>query len=78
MPGRPWGRPGAGPSMGVLWLGLMVIWLAALLVGAWGVWPHVERLVVTADLIIALAWLVIGGAAWVMALRLGIQRYWRR
>ena len=32
----------------------------------------------TADLIIGVVWLVIGSAAWIMALNLGVQRYWRR
>jgi hypothetical protein len=64
--------------MAILWVALMVLWLAGLLFGAWWIWPHVERMELTADLIISLVWLVIGGAAWLVALNLGIQRYWRR
>jgi hypothetical protein len=64
--------------MAVLWALLMAIWLAALIFGAWWVWPHVERFRLTADLIIGVVWLVIGSAAWIMALHLGVQRYWRR
>lgn len=64
--------------MKFLWVTLMVIWLAALLFGGWWVWPHVERMQLSADLIISLVWLVIGAAAWLVALNLGIQRYWRR
>jgi hypothetical protein len=62
----------------VIWVSLMAIWLAALVYGAWWVWPHLERMKLTADLVISLAWLVIGAAAWLVALNLGIQRYWRR
>jgi hypothetical protein len=64
--------------MKVLWVALMAIWLVALVFGGWWIWPLVERLQLTADLIISLVWLVIGGAAWLVALNLGIQRYWRR
>ena len=64
--------------MAILWVALMVLWLAGLLFGVWWVWPHVERMKITADLIISLVWLVIGGAACVVALNMGIQRYWRR
>jgi hypothetical protein len=32
----------------------------------------------TGDLIGGLVWLVIGAAAWGVALNLGIQRFWRR
>jgi hypothetical protein len=62
----------------VIWVSLVAIWLAALVYGAWWVWPHLERMKLTADLVISLAWLVIGAAAWLVALNLGIQRYWRR
>ncbi|MGH7332241.1 MAG: hypothetical protein ACREKS_05715 [Candidatus Rokuibacteriota bacterium] len=61
----------------MLWVALMAIWLIALLFGAWGVWPHLERMQFTAEVIISLVWLVIGSAAWLVALNLGIQRYWR-
>jgi hypothetical protein len=64
--------------MTMLWLALMAIWLAALAYGAWWVWPHLERMQLTADLVISVVWLVIGAAAWLVALNLGIQRYWRR
>jgi hypothetical protein len=64
--------------MKVLWIGLMAIWLVALGFGALGVWPHLERMRFSGELIISLVWLVIGGAAWLVALNFGIQRYWRR
>jgi hypothetical protein len=64
--------------MMLIWVSLMAIWLAALVYGAWGIWPQLERMKLTADLAISLAWLLIGAAAWLVALNLGIQRYWRR
>jgi hypothetical protein len=32
----------------------------------------------TADLVMGAVWLLIGAAAWIVALNLGRQRYWRR
>ena len=32
----------------------------------------------TPDLLFGLAWLIAGGAAWLLALNLGVARYWRR
>jgi hypothetical protein len=64
--------------MAILWLAMMLVWLAGLVFGVWWIWPHVERLALTADLVISLMWLVIGAAAWLVALNLGVQRYFRR
>jgi hypothetical protein len=50
-----------------LWLVMMLVWLGALLGGLWWIWPHVEALEPTRDLFIGLAWLVTGGAAWLLA-----------
>jgi hypothetical protein len=61
-----------------LWLAMMLVWLAALLFGVWWVWPHVERVALTTDLLGALIWLSTGSVAWVVALRFGLRRYWRR
>ena len=61
-----------------LWLVMMLIWLGGLLFGLWWVWPHIEAMELTGDLVMALAWLIAGGAAWLLALNLGFQRYWRR
>lgn len=61
-----------------LWLVMMLIWLGGLLFGLWWVWPHIEAMELTADLVMALAWLIAGGAAWLLALNLGFQHYWRR
>ena len=61
-----------------LWLVMMLVWLGALLGGLWWIWPHVEAREPTRDLFIGLAWLIAGGAAWLLALNLGVARYWRR
>lgn len=63
--------------MAILWAVLMLVWLAGLVSGLGWVWPHVARLTLTADLVIGLVWLIIGAAAWLVALNFGIQRYWR-
>lgn len=57
---------------------MMLVWLGGLLLGLRGVWPLLQRPALTPDLVIPLAWLVIGGAAWLMALNFGRQRFWRR
>lgn len=61
--------------MAALWGAMMVVWLAALLFGLWWAWPHFARLSLTGDLVAAVFWLLTGGAAWVIALRLGLARY---
>jgi hypothetical protein len=53
----------------------MLVWLGALVTGAWWVWPLVQRGQLTADLVAALVWLVTGAAAWVVALNFGWRRY---
>lgn len=64
--------------MAALWLLMMAVWLAALGFGLWWTWPHFARLALTGELVFSLVWLVIGAAAWVVALNLGIRRYWTR
>ena len=59
-----------------LWVLMMLVWLAALLFGLWWVWPHFERMQATGELAAALLWLIMGSVAWVVALRLGLARYW--
>lgn len=54
----------------------MAVWLGGLLFGLWWVWPHFERGELTGDLVLAVLWLVGGGAAWVFALNAG--RSWFR
>jgi hypothetical protein len=61
-----------------LWVAMMTVWLAGLAFGAWWVWPHFERMALTSELVFSGMWLVIGGAAWVLCLNLGIQRFFRR
>jgi hypothetical protein len=60
------------------WLVMMVIWLGALLFGVWWAWPHIAEGRLTGELVAALFWLIMGALAWLLALRLGIARYWRR
>jgi hypothetical protein len=64
--------------MAILWALMMLVWLAGLFYGLWWVWPHFERMTLTADLVMAAVWLIIGSAAWLLALNLGLQRYRRR
>jgi hypothetical protein len=61
-----------------LWAAMMLCWLGGLLFGIWWVWPLIEARQLTGDLVLALAWLIAGGAAWLLALNIGLQRYWRR
>jgi hypothetical protein len=61
-----------------LWLAMMLIWLGGLIFGLWWVWPRIEAMELTGELVMALAWLIAGGAAWLLALNLGFQHYWRR
>jgi hypothetical protein len=62
----------------VLWLLMMIIWLAGLVFGAWWVWPHFQRMALTRDLVVSVIWLVGGAVAWIAAFNLGRQRYRRR
>ena len=64
--------------MAFVWLVMMLVWLGGLLYGLWWVWPHFERMALTAELFVSLFWLVTGAVAWVVALNIGRQRYWRR
>ena len=56
----------------------MLVWMGGLLLGLRGVWPLFQRPLPITDLVIPLVWLVIGTAAWIVALQLGLQRFWRR
>ena len=57
---------------------MMLAWLGGLILGVRGVWPLLREPALTPDLVIPLVWLVIGTAAWVLALNLGWQRFRRR
>ncbi|MBI2469273.1 MAG: hypothetical protein HYV62_15880 [Candidatus Rokubacteria bacterium] len=61
-----------------LWILMMLVWLAGLGFGLWWVWPHFERMELTGDLVMTVIWLVIGAAAWVVALNFGRRRFWPR
>lgn len=61
----------------LLWALMMAIWLGALGYGLWWVWPHVERGQLTGDLVASVVWIVIGAAAWGVALNTGL-RWFRR
>jgi hypothetical protein len=37
----------------ILWALMMLVWLAGLLYGLWWVWPHFERMTLSADLVMA-------------------------
>jgi hypothetical protein len=62
--------------LAALWVAMMLLWMAGLGFGLWWIWPHVERMALTSDLVLGVVWLVIGAAAWVMALTLGYRRFW--
>jgi hypothetical protein len=64
--------------LAVLWVSMMLAWLGGLILGLFWVWPHIQRMTVTADLVIGLMWLSVGTTAWFVALNLGYQRFWRR
>ncbi|HXF82441.1 MAG TPA: hypothetical protein VNN19_06795 [bacterium] len=52
--------------------------MGGLLLGLRGIWPLLQRPALTPELVIPVVWLVIGTAAWVVALNLGLQRFRRR
>jgi hypothetical protein len=62
----------------LIWLVMMLLWLGGLIFGLWWVWPHFQRLALTTELVVAALWLIVGATAWIVALNLGLQRYWRR
>jgi hypothetical protein len=57
---------------------MMLVWLGAMLYGLWWVWPHFEKMELTAELGAALFWLATGATAWIVALRMGLARFWPR
>jgi hypothetical protein len=63
-----------------LWRAMMLAWLGGLLLGAWQALPLLRdpAAAPTQDLLVAVMWLVIGFAAWALALNLGRRRYWGR
>ena len=61
-----------------LWVLMMLAWLGGLLFGLWWVWPRFEQPRLDAELVMIVIWLTTGTVAWLVALNLGRQRYWRR
>jgi tryptophan-rich sensory protein len=57
---------------------MMLAWMGGLVLGVRGIWPLLQRPALTPDLVIPLVWLVIGTAAWIVALNVGLQRFRRR
>lgn len=78
-PRPPWPRAGERSGWAAaLWLLLMLLWLGGLLLGLWQVWPLFRDWQLGAEFAAAAMWLIIGFAAWLLALNFGWQRYWRR
>jgi hypothetical protein len=63
--------------LAVLWVVMMLAWMAGLVLGCWWVWPHVRQLTLTPDRVFSLMWLSTGATAWLVALHLGYRRFWR-
>ena len=63
-----------------LWHAMMLAWLGFLLLGAWQAAPLLRDPAATPpqDLVAAAMWLILGFAAWVLALNFGRQRFWTR
>jgi hypothetical protein len=61
----------------IVWHGLMLVWLAFLVRGLWWIWPNIERMDFTQDLLAGVLWLAMGTLAWILAFNYGRQRYWR-
>ena len=61
-----------------VWVTMMLVWLGAMLYGLWWVWPHFEKMELTTELGAALFWLATGATAWIVALRMGLARFWPR
>lgn len=64
--------------LAILWASMMLAWLGGMIFGLWWVWPHIQRMAVTAELVVPLVWLSVGATAWLVALNLGYRRFWRR
>ena len=62
----------------LLWVLMMLVWLAGLVFAVWWVWPRFEQPRLDAELVMIVIWLATGIVAWLVAFNLGRQRYWRR
>jgi hypothetical protein len=61
-----------------LWALMMLAWAGGLALGAWQAWPLFAAPAPPADRVAAATWLVMGAAAWLLALNFGRQRFLRR
>jgi hypothetical protein len=61
-----------------LWILMMVVWLGALGYGLFWVWSLWAGAAPMAEVLMTCAWLILGVVAWIVALSMGRQRYWRR
>ena len=55
----------------------MLVWLAFLVRGVWWIWPAIEAMEYSQDLVAGVLWLSMGTLAWVLAFNYGRQRYWQ-
>ncbi len=68
-------RAGAAAA---LWAALMLAWAGGLALGAWQAWPVFAGPAPPQDRVAAATWLILGAAAWLLALDLGRRRFLRR
>jgi hypothetical protein len=61
----------------IVWHGLMLVWLGFLIRGVWWIWPAIEAMEFSQDLLAGALWLTMGTLAWVLAFNYGRQRYWQ-
>jgi hypothetical protein len=70
-------RPGL-TIRSIVWHSLMLVWLAFLIRGVWWIWPAVESMQFSQDLLAGVLWLCMGTLAWLLAFNYGRRRYWRQ
>jgi hypothetical protein len=70
-------RAGAAAAA-ALWAALMLAWAGGLALGAWQAWPVFAGPAPPQDRVAAAMWLILGAAAWLLALDLGRRRFLRR
>jgi hypothetical protein len=54
----------------------MLVWLGFLIRGVWWIWPAIEKMEPTQDLLAGVLWLLMGTLAWILAFNYGRQCYW--
>jgi hypothetical protein len=60
-----------------LWILMMVVWLGALGYGLFWVASLYASAAPKSELLMTCGWLILGVIAWIVALNMGRQRYWR-